>query len=462
MLTFKRPMWAVVLAALALLWLAASPADAQFFRGGRGGTLPVYGPGVNPNAPGYNPVNPFQRSPNGMSYQQQFTNTLQQARQVRSFPPWYYGYNPYPAPVVTSGPVVNAQGSNPYAANPAVNPYAANPAANPYGSAPPPVNPYGTAAPAADPSNPYSAAGYDPNAYAYAPDPYSGQLRGTADVYRAVGTLNRDVEAARLMRETALQAQLDTTKKKDELDKHVREKTPTYTAAQAKVAADTLRRIQAGATPGEVRSGRALNLLLKDIRDTLGKHPDRGGLGSMPLGEDVLRRLNVTTEAGGNLGLLRDDGAFTWPAAMQQVGTGEQRGAVESLARALSRQAADDSVKANQLQDLRANLEALHQALRDEVNEIPAPEYLAAKRFLNDFDAAAQALGTRGGVARAHAFSRFVRGGKSAHEVADYMLKNGLTFAPATPGDEGAYQAMHTGLANYDIRLNAGVATARQ
>jgi hypothetical protein len=55
---------------------------------------------------------------------------------------------------------------------------------------------------------------------------------------------------------------------------------------------------------------------------------------------------------------------------------------------------------------------------------------------------------------------KFVRGGKTAEQVAEFLIKSGLTVAPATPGDEAAYNALHTALANYDVGVNAQTAVA--
>ena len=39
--------------------------------------------------------------------------------------------------------------------------------------------------------------------------------------------------------------------------------------------------------------------------------------------------------------------------------------------------------------------------------------------------------------------------------IVEYMASKGLKFAPATQGDEAAYQAMHSALAAYDVAWNA-------
>jgi hypothetical protein len=117
MVTFMRRSGTVALIGLAVLSLPVPAAYAQFFRQR---TLPVYAPGINPNAPFYNRVNPFTYVAPGVSSQQALYNYFQAARAASALPPWWYGYNPYPAPIISTGPVV------PYSnySSPYTNPYA--------------------------------------------------------------------------------------------------------------------------------------------------------------------------------------------------------------------------------------------------------------------------------------------------------------------------------------------------
>jgi hypothetical protein len=468
MTTIKKPIWVASLIGLAVFGLAVSDAHAQFFQRPATRTLGVYAPGINPTMPFYNAANPFTYAAPGVSSQQALFNYVQQGRAVASLPPWIYGYNPYPQPIVATGPVFSTPYSTPYSAGGyGGNPYAYSPAAyNPYTAGTGAANPYGVGGPGVDMSNPYAAStygsGYGAGANPYGggySDPYSGYLYGIATGLRAQGAFYKDMEAARLMREAALQAQLDTKKKRFDLETYIRNNTPTYTEVQAKNAQQTLDRIQAHALPGEIQSGQSLNVLLKDI----GKHQNRKvSLASIPLEDELLKHLNVTTPNGGNLGLLRDEGRFTWPTALLDLGTPQELRDVETLAQRLAKQAVDGNpVQANFLKDLESTLDKMRDSLTRKVNEIRTPQYLEAKRFLNDFDAAVVALGTNT-APQINGFYRFVRGGKSAQEVADYMLQHGLLFAAATNGDEGAYQALHTALANWDIQLHAGTATAQR
>lgn len=323
------------------------------------------------------------------------------------------------------------------------NPYA--PTAPGYGVGANPYSPVG-----GDPSNPYNP--YNP----YNPAMSQGAaLMGSADVMKAYGQVINAQEQARILREKALQEQLVTKKNKFDLDMYIAANTPTYTQKQAKEAGITLIRIQTNSLPGEVQNGKSLNYLLKD----LSKFPTRLGEGKIPfepipLSEAALGHLNV---AKGNLGmgLLRDDGRIIWPAAIPL--TNNQRKDLEEQIKGLVKDAYKGKLDRNVLKDVRNEMERLKEELLKKVNEIHAPQYMAAKRFLQEFEQATTAL--ENGEAPVQAkFQKFVdggRAGRSVQELAEYMVKEGLRFGPATADDEPAYRAVHTAMAAYDIAMNA-------
>jgi hypothetical protein len=457
----RRRVGAVTLAGVAVLALAVPHAQGQFFRQR---TLPVYSPGVNPFSPFYNVLNPTQRIAPGVTSQQALYAYGQAARAVSMVPPWVYGYNPYPSPIIAGGPGLGGYSSpyypgysNPYGGYGGFG-YGGGPG---YGGGGPP-NMYGQGI--VDPSNPYAAAlttppdygsGYNPYSY----DPYSGFLYGTASVIKAQGQLMQDQERARIMRELALQARQKTRKEKFDTDRYIADHTPTFTQEQEKIARERVKRIQSQASPGEIESGRAMNILLDDLR----KHADKmAGVTSAPLDEDVLKRINITTPSGANLGLLRNGGNLNWPTALVDLVPAKTREDIESLTGPLYQLAVTNKLTGNNLvRDLDTRVDQLQDALAGKVDEIPTGQYLEAKRFLRELRSAVTAL-QQPGVAPAMArYQKFVSGGgKTAEQVAKFLIDNGLTVAPATPGDEAAYNALHTALANYDVGVNAQTAVA--
>jgi len=253
------------------------------------------------------------------------------------------------------------------------------------------------------------------------------------------------------MREQANQARIETAKKRFEYELYVKANTPTYTEIQAKIAKDTLKRIQNTSNVSEIWSGRAQKILLDDLRNkTRGK---KVSVDPISLSEDVLKHLNITTKPGGNLGLLRSGGRFTWPPALADLLSKKEREDIETMAVQAINKATNGAEPGNLVPDLQRELEKAREMLLQKVNEIPTTQYIEAKRFSNDFDAARQALAQKDAV-KYFEFQRWASEGKTVQEIVDYMTEKGLEFAPAVQGDESAYQALNSALHAYNIAFN--------
>jgi len=437
MWTFSKRLGTAVLATLAVLGVASPQADAQVVN-------PIYQVPFG--------VNPYARvGPNVTAIQAAYMTALR-GQALQNVPPWALGYNPYPRPIFYGGGVPPLYGNafaNPYANQ--YNPYTAGAYggyANPYT---PPAGGYGGYGGS---SNPYTPGGaYDgstSNPYtSYGESPYGGFFRGTADVMRAQGTLMLEQEQARMLREQALQMRLETRKKTLETELWIKANTPTYSDEVAKIAKTTLKRIQTNASPAEILSGKALNVLLDDLRKHVGQ---KAAVGTAPVDEEVLWHLNVTKSGLGNLGLLRNNGQFSWPKALRDLADPAEK-EMEVQAQALVSQARNGKVDDNVLSELKANVAKLRAQMSTKGDQIPTAQYMEGKRFLNSFEEALLAL-ERGDAADYFAFQKFAGGGKPVQDVARYLVERGLRFAPAVAGDEAAYQAMHSILAAYDLAVN--------
>ena len=427
MSTSTRWIGSAVLAALSVLGVAVPQADAQV---------------VNPLFQVPFGVNPYYRVRPGLTLAQAYANTAALGSAYSSIPPYALGYNPYVPPVYYGGGSFYGGGYGGYGA---YNPYAAY---SPYGGG------YGGAYTGGGygGGSAYTPAGYDGGA-AYNPyssyDPYG--LYGTSAIINAEGQMMLNQERARVLREQAIQAKLETRKKALETDLWIKANTPTFTEEQAKIARTVLKRIQTNASPNEVASGSALNVLLND----LAKHPGvKTELGSLPVDEDVLRHLNITRSGLGNLGLLRNEGRFTLPKALRDLAKPNEKNEMEAQAQSVVSQGANGKVDENLLSDLKANVSKLRKELTDRINEIPTAQYIEGKRFLNNFDDALLAL-EKGDAVAYFNFQKAAAGFKNIQDLAKYMIDRGMRFAPSVDGDDAAYTAMHTALATYDVAVNA-------
>ena len=334
MYSFARRLGSMVLL-LGLVLIMVQPARAQFRM-----VCPAY------------PVNPNPQIAPGVSLLQYSYNTAVLGRAYRNIPPYALGYNPYPPAVAIGG----GYGAGiPYQPAP-YSPYASPvyPGAG-YGA------PYGGGYGAAGGSpyaGGYSAGGVDPltglpagGGYSANPayfNPYSGGYNyGNSLELMAWGQVGLDQEKARILRETANQAKLDTRKKLVDTLAYIRANEYTFTKEQADIAKRLLERVQKTPSQAEVQSGRSLNVLLKDL--VAFKNQQLRGP-TVVLDEDVLKLVNLSgPDSSGNVGLLRDNGQFTWPAAFEdkQVIGEKERKDIDLEAKQLYQQAANGSPDAN-------------------------------------------------------------------------------------------------------------------
>lgn len=343
-----------------------------------------------------------------MTPQQNAYQAMQSAA-GRAANPWMYGAgaNPY-SPVAGAGGMGMA---NPYAPNAGFDPY---------------YNPY-----------------YTPNLGG------GGVLYGEAALLNSYATVVTSQEQARILREQAMQAKIDTARKRFDFDLYVRANTPTYADEQKKIAKQTLKRIQVASNPAEIASGKALNILLDDVRNFPNK---KANMDPLLLSDEILKQLNVTTKNVG-VGILRHDGKFVWPTAVAEVVPLDMQKTIEKQVEIAVRDAAKGKVDGQLLADIGLRMDEIRKTFARKVNDFPTARYLEGDRFLNDFRDARQGL-EEGQMVVQDKFNRFIQGGKSMQDIADFMVANGLKFAPGGPSDEAGYRALHSALVAFDIALN--------
>ena len=283
----------------------------------------------------------------------------------------------------------------------------------------------------------------------YGIGPVGGAYMGLADVYRAYGTVLMNQEQARSMREQAMQAKFETQRKRFELEMYIKANTPSYVEEQIRIARNSLKRIHGFSTPAEISSAKALNVVLDDAR----KFPGRKlAANQTMLSEDVLGQLNVTASHFG-LGALRNDGKIRWPLAVRDLVARDQLQALEAQAQALVKGALNGKFDSNVYRDFKAGVDKIDDDLAKRVKEIGGQQYLEGKRFVSDLRDAGAAV-EKGEARNQMQYQKFVAGGKSVHDVVDFMISKGVRFASAAAQDEAAYRAFHAALIAYDVALN--------
>ena len=183
---------------------------------------------------------------------------------------------------------------------------------------------------------------------------------------------------------------------------------------------------QTGASPTTVPSAKDLNVLLDDLK----AHQDWSGR-EVALSEDVLRHINIVPSKGdGNAGLLRN--LHPWPELLQKSVFKEEMEQIEGMIPELIRQARAGRIYAANLDTLDLSLSLMRDQLAGMIRDVPAPQYIRAKRFLADLQSGAKIF------RRPDAANYFTptdnANVKNVGELVQYMAKNDLRFAPGRGG----------------------------
>jgi len=359
-------------------------------------------------------------------------------------PPYALGYNPYPSPILSTGPLMASPGYASLSSGPGFNPYAtsASLSTSPYGGyASMSTMPYGSS------GAPYSNSG----GYGYQ-DPYGAELQGVASLTAATGQYYQQLQNARITREQSRQMALDTQRKQIELEmwyESVRPTTPKLLRQQAKTNLDVARNL---ATPTQIWSGDALNELLRSAIKSgkLNRGPNLG------LEEDTLRHINLTSKASrSNIGLLKNNGGeLSWPLVLQEEAFEKPRTQLDlKLMDAVAHLKKKQAVPAATLRDANKLHKTLVDTLDASADDLTPGQYIEAKRYLNQVRQAIRAL--EDPKAANYFNNTWNAKGKNVAELVDHLNKEGLEFAPATPGDEAAYRALYNALRNFEAGMQA-------
>ncbi len=287
-----------------------------------------------------------------------------------------------------------------------------------------------------------------PSPYPYYPgyysDPYGGYLRGAADVVNAQGQFLVNTQQAYLSREQVRQARLDNRRRNFDEYLYERERRPTLEDERERSRLENVRRSRNDPPVTEIWSGKALNDLLLAIQQQQAKGL-RGP--AIPVEEDVLKNINVTSGASGSLGLLRDNGQLHWPLELTRPEYEPERRRLDELAARAYKQAANGAVDADTLREMANIVDSLQTRLRRSVADSSPSDYIKAKRYLNDLDSAIKVLEDPN-VSK-YANRTLAAKGGTVSDLVTGMSGQGLKFAPAVAGDEGAYVALHRAMASY-------------
>jgi hypothetical protein len=276
--------------------------------------------------------------------------------------------------------------------------------------------------------------------------PIGGYMRGYADVIGATTQGLIDEQQARVVREQANQAKIDTRRRQYDEWLYERNTMPTVEDDRERQRIENIRRARNDPPPSEIWSGQALNQLLQAIQQQASKHI-RGP--TIPVNVDLLSQINVsaTGSNGGTLGILRDGGRIAWPAVLQRPAFEAQRKRLDALAPQAYEQAKTGPAQGETVDAMSEVARDLNAEISRNINDLTPMDFSRARSFVREVESTIKLLQDPN-VAN-YVTRRWSAQGSTVGEVVDNMTAQGLRFAAASRGGEAAYNAMYSGLVAY-------------
>jgi hypothetical protein len=297
-----------------------------------------------------------------------------------------------------------------------------------------------------------TAAYAQPTGY-YPYNPYGGYLSGAADLVNARANASVTYQQARMASNDAYNAELQT--RRAVFNEAAYERGQTMNSEQVRIQKqiDAVRRARNDPPLSEIWAAISLNSLYADIKQahTYGL---RGP--AVPLDPATLKHINLTTGVTSTgPGILKDGPKLKWPSVLQDARFDATRKVVDTQTAQALEQAMKGPVDPSLISQTRDTIEAMKVLLKQMVKDVSPGPYMDGKRFLNELDDSYAAL--KSPEVANYFNGKWSAQGATVAELVDYMMKNGLQFAPATAGDQPYYTAFFQSLVTYDVRLTQNV-----
>jgi hypothetical protein len=286
-------------------------------------------------------------------------------------------------------------------------------------------------------------------------DPNSLNLWAASQIISAQGQLMQNQQQAFAMREQARSDSIANRQKLlDEL-LYERAKAPTAEDDRQKLANEQTLRSLNGPDLTEIWSGRALNDIVANLRRSTSKAGEVvAGDRSLPLDDNAFKHINVTAMKGlANVSLLRDQGRLAFPVALSGPDLQAEREEINSLTQKAVEQAqAQGQVDPGLVRQLGHAVEQMQLVLRKKGKDLPPAFYMEARTFMSNLSEAVRGLGQKD--IGNYFNGKYALKAKTVSDLLAQLAEFGLQFAPALPGDEAAYVALHSALASYTSSAN--------
>jgi hypothetical protein len=293
-----------------------------------------------------------------------------------------------------------------------------------------------------------AGAGYGPTTWRQTP--YQGYMNGAANITTANADYQMTIQQAKLTREEARRSALKTRRASIEERQYELSLQPSAEELRQKDLAYRLQTSRNNPPKTSIWSGSALNDLLRAIKDA----QSHGAVGpEVPLSREVVQHINVTAGTTyGGVGVLKNGGKLAWPFSLRQPIFDEERNKLNKMFQLAVQQAPSGQIDVTLLNDIDKSLKELQRAIDAQVDQISPGQYIEASRYARELKSSSQVL-------KQSDVDKFFKPnwtpqGSTVAELVQQMTKEGLTFAPATSGDETYYTSLHRSLVDYDIGIS--------
>lgn len=296
-----------------------------------------------------------------------------------------------------------------------------------------------------------NVAAYPPGGYGYYPaSPYGSYLSGAADLVTARAQAGVTQQQAWLAQQDVYRSRLQS--RQDLLNQARYEQNMYLNTEQMrqKNINDDLRRARRDPPLSEIWSGDSLNSLFTNIKNA----QTYGVIGpAVPLNPDTLKHINLTTGVATSkgVGLLKDGAKLQWPIALQATDFQADRKKLDDMTAEAIQQAKSGMVAGSLISDMKAHVGTMQVVLKQMVDNVEPGPYIDAKKYLRELDTSYTALKDPN-VAN-YFNGKYAAQGSTVYGLVDYMINNGLQFAPALAADQPSYTVLYQALLQYDVQL---------
>ena len=275
-------------------------------------------------------------------------------------------------------------------------------------------------------------------------------LQGAGSLTNANAQYYFTTQQARLGKEQVENAKIANRRAKFDEDAYEKANTPTRAELDEKDRQEALRLARNNPANGDIWSGKALNTIFNSIQKTEITNRIKGP--SMPISEEILRHLNLTTgTAAGSVGIFKGQD-LPWPMVLRGPEFKSPRDNINRIAPEAVRQASSGSLEPDTYKKFKDAISSLGEIINNMAADLSPGDFIQSRRFANNLDEGLKNLSEPNAVN--HLNGRWSAKGATVGALMDHMTSNGLRFAPAVEGDKPFYSSFYNLLTGYDAGVS--------